>query len=41
MNRKDNGWNSASIESFFCSMKVEAVQYEPIMNREWIVLLAT
>ncbi|MEZ8306939.1 IS3 family transposase, partial [Vibrio splendidus] len=31
-----NCWDNACVESFFHSMKVEAVQYEPIMNRETI-----
>ena len=34
MSRKGNCWDNACVESFFHSMKVEAVQYEPIMNRE-------
>lgn len=34
MSRKGNCWDNACVESFFHSMKVEAVQYEPIMDRE-------
>ncbi|EHZ2755050.1 IS3 family transposase [Vibrio vulnificus] len=34
MSRKGNCWDNACIESFFHSMKVEAIQYEPIMTRE-------
>ena len=34
MSRKGNCWDNAVVESFFHSLKVEAVQYEPIMNRE-------
>ncbi len=34
MSRKGNCWDNACVESFFHSLKVEAVQYEPIMNRE-------
>nr|WP_256873958.1 IS3 family transposase [Shewanella algae] len=34
MSRKGNCWDNACAESFFHSLKVEAVQYEPIMNRE-------
>nr|ABA55952.1 IS3 transposase [Vibrio sp. DAT722] len=34
MSRKGNCWDNACVESFFHSMKVEAVQYEPIMTRE-------
>ena len=34
MSREDNCWDNACVESFFHSMKVEAVQYEPITNRE-------
>ncbi len=33
MSRKGNCWD-ACVESFFGSLKVEAVQYEPIMDRE-------
>ncbi|CDT76165.1 IS3 element protein InsF [Vibrio coralliirubri] len=33
MSRKGNCWNNACVESFFHSMKVEAIQYEPIMTR--------
>ncbi|MFS1944178.1 IS3 family transposase [Vibrio lentus] len=34
MSRKGNSWDNACVESFFHSMKVEAIQYEPIMTRE-------
>lgn len=34
MSRKGNCWDNACVESFFHSMKVEAVQYEPLMDRE-------
>ena len=34
MSRKGNCWDNACVESFFGSLKVEAVQYEPIMDRE-------
>ena len=34
MSRKGNCWDNACVESFFHSMKVEAIQYEPIMSRE-------
>lgn len=34
MSRKGNCWDNACAESFFHSLKVEAVQYEPIMDRE-------
>ncbi|MEH6553579.1 MULTISPECIES: IS3 family transposase [Pseudoalteromonas] len=34
MSRKGNCWDNACVESFFHSLKVEAIQYEPIMNRE-------
>ena len=34
MSRKGNCWDNACVESFFHSMKVGAVQYEPMMNRE-------
>ncbi|MCA0952436.1 integrase core domain-containing protein, partial [Shewanella chilikensis] len=34
MSRKGNCWDNACAESFFHSLKVEAVKYEPIMNRE-------
>ncbi|WP_281881426.1 IS3 family transposase [Vibrio nigripulchritudo] len=33
MSRKGNCWDNACVESFFHSMKVEAIQYEPIMSR--------
>ena len=34
MSRNGNCWDNACVESFFGSLKVEAVQYEPIMDRE-------
>ncbi|MCE9687447.1 IS3 family transposase [Shewanella sp. AS16] len=34
MSRKGNCWDNACAESFFHSLKVEAIQYEPIMDRE-------
>ena len=34
MSRKINCWDNACVESFFHSMKVEAIQYEPIMTRD-------
>ncbi|EHU4838223.1 IS3 family transposase [Vibrio parahaemolyticus] len=34
MSRKGNCWDNACVESFFHSMKVEAIQYEPIMTRD-------
>ncbi|MDF4691194.1 IS3 family transposase [Vibrio parahaemolyticus] len=34
MTRKGNCWDNACVESFFHSMKVEAIQYEPIMTRD-------
>ncbi|MBT3006467.1 IS3 family transposase [Vibrio anguillarum] len=34
MSRKGNCWDNACVESFFHSMKVEAIQNEPIMTRE-------
>jgi len=34
MSRKGNCWDNACVESFFPSLKVEAIQYEPIMDRE-------
>lgn len=34
MSRKGNCWDNACVESFFHSLKVEAIQYEPIMNRD-------
>lgn len=33
MSRKGNCWDNACVESFFHSLKVEAIQYEPIMSR--------
>lgn len=33
MSRKGNCWDNACVESFFHSMKVEAIQYEPLMTR--------
>ena len=34
MSRKGNCWDTACAESFFHSLKVEALQDEPIMDRE-------
>lgn len=34
MSRKGNCWGNACVESFFHSLKVEAIQYEPIMTRK-------
>ncbi|EJF9968640.1 IS3 family transposase, partial [Vibrio parahaemolyticus] len=34
MSRKGNCWDNTCVESFFHSMKVEAIQYEPIMTRD-------
>ena len=34
MSRKGNGWDNACVESFFHSLKVEAIQSAPIMTRE-------
>ena len=34
MSRKGNCWDNACAESFFHSLKVEAIQYEPVMDRE-------
>ena len=34
MSRKGNCWDNAVAESFFHSLKVEAIQYEPIMNHD-------
>jgi len=34
MSRKACCWDNACAESFFHSLKVEAIQYEPIMDRE-------
>lgn len=34
MSRKGNCWDNACVESFFHSLKVEAIQYEPIMTRD-------
>ena len=34
MSRKGNCWDNAVAESFFHSLKVEALQDEPIMDRE-------
>jgi transposase InsO family protein len=34
MSRKSNCWDNACVEGLFRSMKVEAVQYEPIKNRK-------
>ena len=33
MSRKGNCWDNACVESFFHSLKVEAIQYEPLMSR--------
>ena len=33
MSRKGDCWNNAVAESFFHSLKVEAIQFEPVMNR--------
>ncbi|GGI82500.1 hypothetical protein GCM10007966_08880 [Legionella impletisoli] len=33
MSRKGDCWDNAVAESFFHSLKVEAIQYEPIMTR--------
>lgn len=33
MSRKGNCWDNACVESFFHSLKVEAIQYERLMNR--------
>ena len=34
MSRKGNCWDNACVESFFHSLKVEAIHDEPLMNRE-------
>jgi transposase InsO family protein len=34
MSRKGNCWDNACVESFFHSLKVEALKYEPIKDRE-------
>ena len=34
MSRKGNCWDNACAESFFHSLKVEAIHDEPIMTRE-------
>jgi len=34
MSRKGNCWDNACVESFFHSLKVEAIHGEPLMNRE-------
>ena len=34
MSRKGNCWDNACVESFFHSLKVEAIHYEPMMSRE-------
>jgi len=34
MSRKGNCWDNACAESFFHSLKVEAIQYEPLMDRD-------
>lgn len=36
MSRKGNCWDNACAESFFHSLKIEAVQYELIMDRDTI-----
>ena len=33
MSRRANCWDNACVESFFHSLKVEAIHYEPIKNR--------
>jgi len=33
MSRKGNCWDNACVESLFHSLKVAAIQYEPLMNR--------
>ena len=33
MSRKGNCWDNTCVESFFHSLKVEAIQYEPLMKR--------
>ena len=33
MSRKGSCWDNACVESFFHSLKVEAIQYDPLMNR--------
>jgi putative transposase len=34
MSREGNCWDNACGESFFHSLRVEVIQYEPIVNRE-------
>lgn len=34
MSLKGNCWDNACVESFFHSIKVEAIQYEPLMTRD-------
>lgn len=34
MSRKGNCWDNTCVESFFHSLKMEAIQYEPLMNRD-------
>lgn len=34
ISKKGNGWDNTCVEIFFHSMKVEAIQYEPIMTRD-------
>ena len=34
MSRKGDCWDNACAESFFHSLKVEAIQFEPIRDRE-------
>ena len=36
MSRKGNCWDNACVERFFHSLKVEALQDEPIMDREFM-----
>lgn len=36
MSRKGNCWDNACVESFFHSLKVEAVHDEPLRNREQV-----
>ena len=33
MSRKGDCWDNACVESFFHSLKVEAIHHEPMMNR--------
>ncbi len=34
MSRKADCWDNACVESFFHSLKIEAIHYDPLMNRE-------